>query len=218
MKARKRAYREMISRLKRENEEQRDTINKLWADLKLPANKSSKNSNIFSSSLNHENSSKKIKELEAILAEKRQKFENLKDIITDYLQKAEAFEEQLIAKEKENEMLLLSIQRLAESQKSELSLSQLESSKGNSAKLTQKSHNSSNSRNSNSRKASSNNGAVQNKKQNNLIEVLNQKRTAVQILRCKLNDAYKMMNNLQSDANLLKNVMASSNENNTEQY
>jgi hypothetical protein len=188
MKATLRAQRAVIQKIKRENEEQCLTIENLWAALNLPGKPPHSATPAESpESIRGAEPAPEIKDeltpqiakLESILRQKKHAYESLEAQVTDYVRKAEMYEQELIKNEEEKAQLLLSFRKVAEpSTGSVMTLDELDS-------------------------------RVENPRQGlqeplTLAEMLSMKKAVVEDLQAKLNGQLKTIRNLREDNQLLE--------------
>lgn len=105
----RRARRADIRRLTRENEEQMQTIQGLWTDLRLPYD-----IRVFGRRKPVKSASANVEELQKRLREKRDAYDRLERKISDYMSHADQFEIQLQRNEAEKAELLGGFQRIAD--------------------------------------------------------------------------------------------------------
>jgi hypothetical protein len=184
-----RAQRESLNRLARENEEQRDTILRLWEALSLPGSPfpsfqhSSAQSEQAPTRL-QDPQNQRIAELEAVLEQKSLAFRKLEDQVAEYVRHAEEYEEELRRNEQEKVQLLDHFRNVAGD--SALTLDELEGPPAFVAALK----------------------SGRSPRPPQLHEILAEKIMTVETLRVRLEDHNKLIRNLREDNQLLRNALS----------
>ena len=198
MRARK-SLEKMRNKIKRQNDEQMETIQKLCKDLNISSiisnhfngTQGNKKQQTETKTGNNSNKYKqKIIQLEKILNEKKENFAKLQNQIDFYLKQAEYFEAKLKQNEEEKEKILQSFQRMNESQVSTSTISTYDiqlSSLQNKSTIEK---------------------IKESISTNNLQLILQQRQITVETLQNKIADANKVILNLQSDRDILKKALS----------